>query len=280
MKITRWAVLSIVALGVAGCGAEATDEAVEASGASIINGTVNNGDPAVMALVGQVPGQEGASLCTSTLIAPTVLLTAAHCVAAEMFQGPAQFAAIAGSDLRDPASRKVYKVKEVHWDTQFDKNAPQKGHDIGVAILESPITDIQPIPFNTQPITAQDNGRELRITGYGLADGTEQLGALGGGGAPAETSAGIKRVATTKQISVDSLTIELGATSLFGTMSGEANICSGDSGGPVFAKIGGVDTVVGVNSYGMIACLGSSRSTRVDLYLPFIQQHLGAASSR
>lgn len=189
------------------------------------------------------------------------------------------FVAIAGSDLRDPATRKVYKVKEVHWDTQFDKNAPQKGHDIGVAILESPITDVQPVPFNTKPITPQDDGRELRITGYGLDDGTEQLGG-GGGGAPAETSAGIERVAKTKQISLDDLTIELGASSLFGTLSGEANICSGDSGGPVFAQVDGVEKIVAVNSYGMIACLGSSRSTRVDRYRPFIQQHLDAASAR
>jgi V8-like Glu-specific endopeptidase len=262
----RWALLSILAAGLVGCAADAQDTT---SDSSIINGTVNEGDPAVMALYAQVPGQEGGALCTTTLISPTVLLTAAHCVSSAMFEGEAKFAAIMGTNIRDTEHRKIAKVREVHWDQAFDKNAPQNGHDIGVAILEEPINDIRPIPFNTTALRSESNGQELRITGYGLDDGFEQMG--GGGG---ESSAGTKRVAKTKQISFDDLTIELGATSLLGTFQGEANICSGDSGGPVLAKVNGVETIVAVNSYGMILCLGSSHSTRVDKYTDFIRQYV------
>ncbi len=263
----RLAFLSILAAGLVGCAADAQDATEDSS---IINGTVNEGDPAVMALYGHVDGQEGGALCTMTLVSPTVFITAAHCVAAEMYEGgAAKFTAISGTNIRDTEHRKMYPIKEVHWDTAFDKNAPQNGHDIGVAILEQPITDIAPIPFNTASLTTQSNGQELRITGYGLADGFEQMG--GGGG---ESTAGTKRVAKTKQISFDDLTIELGATSMFGTFTGEANICSGDSGGPVLAKVNGVETIVAVNSYGMILCLGSSHSTRVDKYLPFLREYV------
>jgi secreted trypsin-like serine protease len=261
----RWALLSILVAGLVGCAADAQ----ETSESSIINGETNNGDPAVMALYAQVPGAEGGALCTTTLVSPTVLITAAHCVAAEMFEGTPKFVAISGTNIRDTATRVIRPIKEVHWNTKFDKNAPQNGNDIAVAILEEPITDIRPIPFNTAPLTEASNGQELRITGYGLADGFEQFG--GGGG---ESSAGTKRVAKTKQIGFDDLTVELGATSLFGTFTGESNICSGDSGGPVFANINGVETIVAVNSYGMIACLGSSHSTRVDKYTSFLRDYL------
>ena len=42
---------------------------------SVINGTVDNGDPAVVMLRASQGGY-----CTGTLVSPTVVVTAAHCV--------------------------------------------------------------------------------------------------------------------------------------------------------------------------------------------------------
>jgi len=266
----------MILAALSGCAAEAgsgnpEESPAQTSDDEIINGATNKGDPAVIAIYGQVDGQEGGALCTSTLIAPRVLLTAAHCVADQMFKGPAKFSAILGTDLRDKANTKVVKVKEVRWDKEFNDKALASGHDIAVAILETPITDIAPIPFNTKPLTKASNGQPLRITGYGLANGNEQIG-IGGGGD--KSSAGIKRVAKTKQISVTDVTVEIGSKSPIGWIWGEANICSGDSGGPVLAKVDGVETIIGVNSYGMIGCIGSAHSTRVDVYADFVKKNV------
>ena len=51
-------------------------------------------------------------------------------------------------------------------------------------------------------------------------------------------------------------------------------ICSGDSGGPILAKVDGKETVIAVNSYGLIFCLAASSSTRVDTYKSFVEQYL------
>src|SRR5258708_37544601 len=59
----------------AGCSA-----AVEVQGAAIIGGSRDRGDPAVVMLVSYPPDQSTAYTCTASLIAPTILLTAAHCV--------------------------------------------------------------------------------------------------------------------------------------------------------------------------------------------------------
>ena len=51
-------------------------------------------------------------------------------------------------------------------------------------------------------------------------------------------------------------------------------MCSGDSGGPVLATINGVETVIGVNSFGFVYCIGAGNSTRVDAYVPWVDQYL------
>src|SRR4051794_36251646 len=46
---------------------------------SIVGGTVDNGDPGVVLLLRL--SQQGAEICTGSVIAPQLVLTAAHCVA-------------------------------------------------------------------------------------------------------------------------------------------------------------------------------------------------------
>ena len=39
-------------------------------------------------------------------------------------------------------------------------------------------------------------------------------------------------------------------------------------------KIGGVETVIGVNSFGILLCLFEASSTRVDTYKSFVEKYL------
>lgn len=70
------AVLSVAAIS--GCGAP--DEMSAQDDSEIIGGTTDTGDPAVLALFAHKPGAQSGSLCTASLVSPTVLLHAAHCV--------------------------------------------------------------------------------------------------------------------------------------------------------------------------------------------------------
>src|SRR5262245_15530390 len=66
----------------------------------IIGGSDDTADPPVVGLCSHLPGQTQGFLCTSTLIAPRVLLTAAHCVAPSEVGDGAQFVAIFAPVLR------------------------------------------------------------------------------------------------------------------------------------------------------------------------------------
>jgi hypothetical protein len=54
--------------------------------------------------------------------------------------------------------------------------------------------------------------------------------------------------------------------------------CDGDSGGPAFATIGGVEVVVGVTSSGDAQCSQGGHDTRVDAYTSFLSPWLRATA--
>ena len=239
------------------CGSPTADPEPTASEQdAIIGGVADTGDPSIVALYGVVPGADKGALCTATVISPTVVLTAAHCVHPDTAGKDAVFSVLTAPDLTDkthPSPR--LKVKEVHYDPAFDLKNVLNGHDIAVAILDAPTT-LRPIPWNKTALPADLKGKQIRLVGYGLNDSFGQKGA------------GIKRQASTKLNSFDTNFVKTG------TLIPWKGICSGDSGGPVLAKIGGVETVVGVNSFGILGCLFESSSTRVDTYKAFVEKYL------
>lgn len=250
-KLPVWVLGS--ALLATGCAVEAEPaEDLDATESSIINGVETTGYPNIVALYGKKPDADQGSLCTASVIAPTVLLTAAHCVAPSVVGEGLVFKALLSHNLVDSSnpSPKI-DVAEVHWDQQFNAQQLMNGHDIAVAILAKPI-NVTPLKINRAPLSGISN---VRLVGYGLNDGFGQTGA------------GVKRTAEVAVSSIDDKFVVTG--SWFGT-----TMCSGDSGGPVLAKINGEDVVIGVNSFGFIYCIGTGSSTRVDSYLSFIDQYL------
>jgi V8-like Glu-specific endopeptidase len=226
----------------------------EETTSEIVGGTEDDGDPAVVALYGREPGAESGFLCSSTVIAPTVLLTAAHCVDPRVTQSDnIEYVAIFHPKLAESTEADRIKVVSTHFDPAFDPQALTSGHDVAVAILERPVT-VTPIPYNRTPIEASHDGQPVRIVGYGVDNGANQSGA------------GIKREATTVLTDHDDLLLHIGDT--FTTT------CQGDSGGPAFMNIGGQNQVVGVTSFGFIYCLFGGYSTRVDRYTDFIDPYV------
>jgi len=220
----------------------------------IINGQPDNGDPAIVALFAKFQGEDQGALCTGTIISPTVVLTAAHCVDPAAMQGHTveSFTVITEPNLTDgvdPSARLA--VAETHFHPEFDINAVQSGKDIAVAILAQPTT-IKPIPFRHSALINQH--AKIRMVGYGLDDGINQTGA------------GIKRQAKSSLNSFDDLFVKHGALFV------GPRICNGDSGGPILAVSAGKERVIGVNSFGFIFCLGEASSTNVTSYGDFIAQ--------
>ncbi len=253
MKTTTIALLSSTMIFASfGC---AVEDNLNATDEEIVGGTPTTGTPAVMAVSAREPGAESGSLCTGTLIAPDIVLTAAHCVFPDLVGENAEFSVILGHDITQPETRgREIPAAAVVYDEQFDPNRLTNGHDIAVVLLSEEITDIEPMPYRRASLDRDMVGDPVRIIGYGLNNGFSQTGA------------GVKREA---MVNLNGYDDNLVRTGRFGR-----NICNGDSGGPVLMDIDGEETIIGVNSFGFIFCLFEASSTRVDTYSDFVDQFL------
>src|SRR5215468_2211891 len=165
----------------------------------LVGGTPDNGDPAVVALFAHDRGASSGTLCTATLVSPRVLLTAAHCVDPRETGDNVVFDAIFSTMVANGSGTQIHPVAETRFDPDFDPGLLTNGHDIGVAILAAPVTDIAPIPYIRTPIPATV-GKSIRLVGYGLNNGFDSQG----------TSAGTKRTMAATLNSVDPITINVG----------------------------------------------------------------------
>jgi V8-like Glu-specific endopeptidase len=221
----------------------------------IIGGEETEGDPAVVALYGREPGATSGFLCTSTLISPTVLMMAAHCVDPRITQSDSlEWTAIFAPNIRTATDADKVRVVSTHFDSAFDPMNLPAGNDIAVAILERPVT-VTPRKINRKPLDpSMAWTTSVRLVGYGLSDANDN------------TTAGLKREVTTLVSSVTETHLGVGFTG--------QTICSGDSGGPGFLTLDGEEVVAGVASFGLQGCWWGGSETRVDLEQDFLQPYL------
>jgi hypothetical protein len=207
---------------------------------AITNGTLDTGDPAVATF----------GACTGTLIAPRVLLTAAHCVwSLDVLSQHAVFGDAIHATMRQ---ERLILEGRVHPD--FDPVTLD--NDIALVLLDLPPDGIDPLPMNTTPIDDALVGSTVRLVGFGVTMPN----------APPENF-GTKRQGTA------SLRAYLANGLVDDAMPSSA--CQGDSGGAALLTLGGVEVLAGVISRGDLACGNFGVATRVDRYVTsFIQPYL------
>src|SRR5262249_11905566 len=155
-----------------GCSAGHKTTAVD-SNERIIGGTDDTGDPSVVQLrfTDAINGMSG---CTASLIAPKVLLTAAHCVPGTAYHF--QYNPSASADTFDPNGQgwvdASYGVAN-----PADEGDGSHGHDVGVVILPSAPAGLTPLPLGNAPAA----GSTVRAVGYGLNAPPTPQGGVGGG---------------------------------------------------------------------------------------------------
>jgi V8-like Glu-specific endopeptidase len=238
---------------VGGCqGGTITGPPAEAT-ADIIGGSVDTGDSSVVIVFAQENGSSQGSLCTASVIAPTVLLTAAHCVSPAEVGSDVTFHVFTGYDFNSNNGNWL-DVAKVDWDHQFDPNSLDGGHDVGIVVLAKPVS-LAPLPYLRSAADALTGA--VRLVGYGNNNGR------------ANSGAGIKRQVTTSLNDVTSKLLQIG--------DNKHETCNGDSGGPAFMNVNGVETIVGVTSFGQVGCTGGGYDTRLDLYTRFIDGYVQAA---
>jgi hypothetical protein len=240
VKPARW-LAGIGCVGASlGCSADAPQDVARASSA-ITGGTLDTGDPSVVAIL----GAKGPEECTGTLVSPYLVLTAGHCTVPEVIQGAS---VVVGSSLAAPVAT-IPIARAVPY-PQFDLGS--LANDVGLLVLASAASP-PPMPLGA---SAPVVGGAVEIVGWGV------ISADAG-------NDGKKRQGTT--------TITTVAQTTFTVSAVPSQPCSGDSGGPALSSAGSSASLVGVTSHGDVACAQGATYTRVDAYLAsFIQPTMAA----
>jgi hypothetical protein len=202
--------------------------------------------------------------CSGTLIAPTVVLTAAHCA-----DTPNTYFTLKANaeDINGASERKRVTWKVVH--PQY--NATTHHHDLALMFLEAPPGG-STIRIPTPAVdTSLAYYRYLDLVGYGDTQ-------TGGGGSVGRKYTGYSYV--WEMQAFEMLLPSISDPPRVPFAGSPAATCHGDSGGPAIAYDNNVPYVVGVTSRPANApydCTQRTIDTRVGAHLMWIHQHTSLA---
>lgn len=196
---------------------------------AIVDGTPST-DEAVVAFVERpVCSDDVTVTCSGTLVAPQVVLTAAHCVV-----GKSALEIHVGAPV---GTGRFIQVTETVVHPMFDDAS--HAYDLAIVRLAEP-AGVTPVSLPSATLGASSIGMTARIVGFGtvMASGLTD---------------GERRTGTMTISAVDPLT--------FTATPSPSNSCGGDSGGPVFVG----DQLVGVTIAGDPTCRVRATNARVDI---------------
>ncbi len=197
------------------------------------------------------------TICTGTLISPTVFLTAAHCIVGmQAMFGITPMDTYVTFDTDIAEGSKIYEVLSYRIDPNYNHTASDP-HDLAVLVLE-PVADITPAtlpPANM--LDEMQSAGELKdqqfvVVGYGTVRDDKT------GAPPVLFLDGIRRYTTGTFNALTSSWLKISAN----PATGDGGTCRGDSGSPYF--LGDSNMIVSVTSGGDAACRAMDWTYRLD----------------
>lgn len=221
-----------------------------------------NRHPHVGALVAEIdpasPGPE--QICSGTLIAPDVFLTASHCT---VFLPPDQFGVSFASRYDEDGTAAANGViwGTAHTHPLFGTGGASDPHDIAVVVLDSAASGIAPAQLPTRGLLDRlQAGHQLRpatftAVGYGAI---RETGTGGPHGLLPSTGERMFALQSALSLQKSWLTLSMNPS------TGNGGTCYGDSGGPHF--LGGETSTLlaSITVTGDAMCRATDKTYRVD----------------
>lgn len=300
LKAVRTSFLGVTVLTIAACSSAPSSDDVSGATSEIVGGRIDD-DAADRSIVAVITPNKPSWVCTGTLIAPKVVLTAGHCVEGGNSDKTGwSFKVFFGVDRENPKSTdETIDVKAFHFPQMYrDFLDSMKNSDPSDPLGSQSTSDPAEGEENDDSAASEDEGDSALTSGVDDADGDiavlilkeaskakpipwnrravddsiagHSARIVGYGLTAPRESGGTNVVKKEAKIVISDI-----SKGTIGVAPGPDNPCHGDSGGPMLLKQKGVDTVMAVGHVGFSeTCVEGGNYTRTDRYADFIQKYV------